>query len=741
VRYEPARVYQEDSDLRQVIKWIAIGVGAIVVVSALAVAYIAATFDPNDYKERIVAAVKEKTGRTLTLDGDITLSLYPSVGAKLGKAALTEPDSERPFASVESARVSVKVMPLLSKEVIVDAIDVQGLRLRIEREKSGRMNFDDLTGAEKPPKPEDKGDTPVKVDIARVDIVNADVTYIDRAAGTEYRLSRLGLQTGRVATGVTTPVELAATIASAKDKAQIDVRLDTKLTFDLERRTYKLGALDLSAKGAYAGMTALDATVKGNVEARTGSDEYVTDALVVALRGKRPDGEFDLKLEAPQLTLTRDKVDGGKLTLNATKRDGKERLAARINVGSVKGAYAAVKAGPLDADIEMQGEGRTYKAQLSGALTADLDRKTAGLTFSGKIDNSNVSGKAAVTRFSPLAVSFNLDADDLDADRLMGKAPPGKSAEVKQAKSGAAGAKDEKIDLSALKGIDASGNVRIGKLNLLNLKSADVRAAVKVAGGRLDVSPISAQLYQGSLGGSLSAQAADNAVFTVRQTLTGVAVGPLLRDAAQIDTLEGRGTVNANLTTRGATVDALKKALNGTAAVELADGSVKGIDIAGTIRSARTRLQQLRGKPVESASKTEKTDFTELKASFKIVNGVARNDDLSIKSPLLRVDGAGDLDIGNDRMNYVLKATLVATSKGQGGRDASELAGVTVPVRLTGALDAPKWSIDFGGMVTELAKSRLKDEILKRAGDGAKAKPGASIEDAIKDRLKGILSR
>lgn len=737
-RYNAAS--EEDTDLRQVLKWIAISVGAVFVVSAVVVAYIAATFDPNDYKERIVAAVKEKTGRTLTLDGDITLSLYPSIGAKLGKASLTEPQSEQPFASVESARVSVKVMPLLANQVIVDAIDVQGLRLKVEREKSGRMNFDDLTGADKPASPKDKADPPVQVDIAQVEIANADVTYVDRTEGTEYRLSNLDLKTGRIATGVTTPVELTATIASVKDKAQVDTRLETNLTFDLERKIYKLADLDLSAKGAYAGMTGLDATVQGNVEARTGSGEYIADALVVALRGKRPDGEIEMKLDAPQLTLTRAKVDGGRLTVNARRRNGTDKLAARITVGSVKGAFAAVKAGPLDADLDIQGEGRAYKAQLSGAIAANLDKKTGGLTFSGKIDDSNVSGKAAVTRFSPLALSFNVDADELDADRLMGKAPPGTTPETTQAKSGD-GVKKDTIDLSALEGVNASGNIRVGKLTLLNLRSADVRAAVKIAGGRLDVAPVSAQLYQGSLGGSLSAQAADNAVFMVRQTLSGVAVGPLLRDAAQIDTLEGRGTVNANLTTRGATVAALKKALNGTAQVKLVDGSIKGIDIAGTIRSARTKLQQLRGKAVESASKTAKTDFTELQANFKVVNGVARNEDLSMKSPLLRVHGAGDIDIGNDSMNYVLKATLVPTTKGQGGRDATELAGVSVPVKLTGALDSPQWSIDFAGMVTDLAKSRLEDEILKRAGDGVKAKPGASIEDAIKDRLKGILNR
>ena len=85
----------------------------------------------------------------------------------------------------------------------------------------------------------------------------------------------------------------------------------------------------------------------------------------------------------------------------------------------------------------------------------------------------------------------------------------------------------------------------------------------------------------------------------------------------------------------------------------------------------------------------QKTDFTELKATFNVKNGVAHNNDLSMKSPLLRVGGEGDIDIGNDRLNYVLKATLVATTSGQGGKNATDLSGLTVPVKLTGALGAP----------------------------------------------------
>ena len=785
--------------MRNAIKWIAIGLGSLVLVVGAVFAYVAATFNPNDYKASIIAAVKEKTGRTLQLKGDISLSFFPTLGAKLGQASLSERKSEKEFASFGDAVVAVKLMPLLSKEVIVDAVEVKGLRARIERDRSGKFNFDDLKGAEDKKKPGEKT-TPVKVDIDHVTITDADITYIDQAEGAQYQISKLDVKTGRIATGVTTPLELSATIAAPKQKAQIETKVKGKLTFDLERQLYKLEGLDFSAKGNLGDLSGLNATAKGTVEARLATSEFVTNGLVVDVSAKQKGGEMKVKLDAPKLTLTKDKVEGGKLSIDVAQSEAKSKLSAKITVGAVQGVFKAVSAGPLEANIEMQGE-RTVKARLTGALTANLEAKrfelpnlslnatvsdpklpkgafdaaitgaaradmtkeTAALDFSGKLEQSNVNGKAGITKFSPLAITFDVNADQLDVDRLLGNTP-GKSADGKKAKDadGAAKGKDDKIDLSGLKGLNAAGSMKVGKLTVMNLKGSQVRADIKVAGGRLEVAPMSAQLYQGTMNGSLSAQAADNAVFAVKQTLSGVAVGPLLRDAAQIDTLEGKGTISADLTTRGATLEALKKALNGTAAVNLADGSIKGMDVAGTIRGARTKLRELRGQQVQQSNKAEKTDFTELKATFAIKNGVAHNNDFSMKSPLLRVGGAGDIDIGNDRLDYVLKASVVATTTGQGGKDLSDVRGLTVPVKLTGALESPQWSIDFAGMVTDVAKERLQDELTKRIGKavggsqpaGAAPPSGAaqpsapgqpsgsgSTRDAIKDRLKGILGR
>lgn len=750
--------------MRSAIKWIGIPFVSLITICGVIAAYVALAFNPNDYKADLIRLVHEKTGRTLHLKGDMHLTFFPTLGIKLREVSLSERNSDREFARVESATIAVKLLPLLSKQVIVDAIEVKGLRARIVRDKIGRYNFDDLTGSNQK-KSERKSPSAFAIDIARISVSDGDIAYVDEAEAAQYRFSKLNASTGRIANGVTTPVDVALLFASSKHQAELSTRLKAKLTFDLQHRFYKLEALDFALKGRFASISAIDATAKGNIQARLETGELVAKGFTAAIAAKDAQGALNVKLDTPALTLTTGKVAGDRIVVEATRRSGNNKLAVKLSVAGVQGAFNALKTGPLEVDVTTEGE-RSIKGRVTGVLTAnleakrlelpelkleanvrnanlpksgiqvalsgaaraDLNKETAALDFSGKIDQSKVSGKGAVTKLAPLALRFDIEADQFDADRLL-----------------AAGPKSDRIDLSALEGLTASGTVRIGKLTLLNLKSSQVRADVKVANGRLNVAPLSARLYDGTLDGSLSAQAGATPQFAVKQTLTGVAVGPMLRDAAKIDTLEGKGAVRVDVTARGATVDALKKALNGTASVNLADGAIKGFDVAGALRGARLKLNAVRGEQVQQTNKTAQTDFSEMRASFAIRNGVAHNEDLTMKSPLLRVGGSGDLDIGQDRMNYVLRATLVATTQGQGGKEAGELKGLTVPVKLSGALESPQYAIDFSGMATELAKRQIQDELFKRtttaqASTTATSSKNGKFDDAIKG-LKSIFGR
>ena len=247
---------------------------------------------------------------------------------------------------------------------------------------------------------------------------------------------------------------------------------------------------------------------------------------------------------------------------------------------------------------------------------------------------------------------------------------------------------------------------------------------VKVADDRLDIAPHSAKLYGGSLAGTLAVEADNNRVH-LKQTLSGVQIQPLLNDLANKDLLAGRGNIALDLSTQGNNADTMKKALAGSAKITLKDGAIKGINLAQSFRELKGKLAA-RQDTTEPASAERQTDFSELTASFRIADGVARNQDLKAKSPLLRLSGAGDIDIGNNRIDYLAKATVVATSRTQGGKDLAHLKGLSIPVRLQGPLDSPVWNIEFAGLAGGAGKARVEE-----------AKQQA--EDKLKASLKGLL--
>ena len=238
----------------RVLKYALLAVGALVLVAGAVLAYIAATFDPNQYKPRIVHAVKERTQRTLRLEGDIGLSFWPSIGAKIGKASLSERGSEREFAAVDEVRVALKLLPLLSREAVVETVRVRGLRVNLVKAKDGRLNVDDLTSpraAKEAPAP--KGGGPgFGVAVAGLDIENATLAYTDQAAETRVTLSKLKLKTGRIAPGVPGRVELSFNVKGDEPKLDLHAELKSRLAFDSGKQSVALDDLALEAKGAAA---------------------------------------------------------------------------------------------------------------------------------------------------------------------------------------------------------------------------------------------------------------------------------------------------------------------------------------------------------------------------------------------------------------------------------------------------------------------------------------------------------
>jgi AsmA protein len=595
------------------------------------------------------------------------------------------------------------------------------------------------------------------------------------------QLTAVDLETGRIASGVPGKLKLAAKVDGKQPQVRMQVNLATGYVLDFASGAVALSGFDLKTEGDAPGVAGLDARAKGEkLDLDPAAKRF--DLSGIELAAKSKDG-LDAKFAIPRLALAPDRAESkaisgtvklarpgqtvdAKLALSALEAKGKTIQFSRFDVDldaktgklAVQGKLGTPVTLNLEAsqvslpgiagDVTLSGPdipGKTLRAAVKGGARADWAKQNANAELAAKVDESNIQAKLAVAHWTTPAINFDVVADRLNVDRYLpkegaAKPPAGGGA---PAPAGGGGGAEKPIDLGPLKTLNATGSVKIGALQVQNIKADNVNVGLKAAGGRLDVSPMTASLYQGTLAGSAAVNANNNS-FAVKQQLAGVSVGPLLRDAANKDILEGRGNVVLDVTTAGQTPTALKKGLNGTASLALRDGAIKGVDVAGLLRQAKAIFGS-KTAVEQQAKGGQRTDFTELTASFVIKNGVAHNDDLQAKSPLVRLAGAGIINIGEGTMDYTAKASLVGTSTGQGGKDAADVRGITAPVKISGPFDNLKYSVDVAALATDAAKDALARELERRLGGGQAGKAGAQGEKpsggSTRDILRGILGR
>ena len=119
-----------------------LGLLLIIVAAGFALTHL---FDPNDYKDEIRQIARDKAHIELTLNGDIGWSLFPWLGLELHEASVaTLINPTEPYADLQMLGLSVRVLPLLRREVQMSDVRVEGLNLRLKRDKNGHGNWEDI---------------------------------------------------------------------------------------------------------------------------------------------------------------------------------------------------------------------------------------------------------------------------------------------------------------------------------------------------------------------------------------------------------------------------------------------------------------------------------------------------------------------------------------------------------------------------------------------------------------------
>ncbi len=663
-------------------KKLLIGLGIVVVLLIAAVVVVPMLVPLDSYKGEIQAQVKEKTGRDLRIDGDISLSLLPTLAVSVENVGFANaPGAATPeMATIDRLDVALQILPLLSGEVAIDRFILEKPVINLELDADGKPNWQLDMASAAAPAPDagtaggdgGGGAALSELRLGDVRLVDGTLNYSDRRSGQEMTISEVNME-------LSLP---SLTEPFAADGSAV--------------WNSKTVSLEIGAENPRALMNGETSNLAMKVESEPVTfafDGAARNAAALGLQGK-------LALDVPSI----------------------RELAAWAGQPL---EFPGEGLGPFNiaGDLEMTGA----NVALTGA-TLKLDEIAGEGLFAVDATGAKPMIKAELTvdqlNLNPY-LPPEQEAAATDGD---GQATSGGGSAGGGAAAGGGDWSDEPIDVSALGMANADLAFNAGGIQFKDVKIGQSKLTVVLQDSRLTADLAEMQLYDGAGKGNIVVDGSGaKPAITADFDLANFQAGPFLNDLAKFDRILGTTESKISVQTAGGSQRELVSNLAGNGAVVFRDGAIKGINLAAMMRNISTAAIE------QSFDDAESTDFAELSGSFTIDKGIVSNNDLSLIAPLVRMTGEGTVPLPPRTVDYVVKPKLVGTIEGQGG--ASELAGLGVPIKVSGPWSDISYKPDLEGLLKEQIKDPSAVIEQLQDGDGAKGlleglKPGGDSGDS-----------
>ena len=260
---------------------------------------------------------------------------------------------------------------------------------------------------------------------------------------------------------------------------------------------------------------------------------------------------------------------------------------------------------------------------------------------------------------------------------------------------------------------EMEGSARVAGLTVTGIRA---KGRVERAGVRIEEGGFRLHGGTGTMTGLVRVQE-PGVPFRIESIVGGVDVESLSKEILMAAGGALEGTGSATLAVEGrADAPSIAKALEGQASVEIRDGALKSV---GLLRQVASTLEKAGGRGIGK----DETPFETMAASFALKDGLARTDDLRVRSADLDLDGQGAIDLaGPLRLDVRTafspesSAMLVARTPqlkirvGEDGR-------LTIPMKLRGTIESPRVEIDVDKLLEEGLRDQLREKkqgLLKR---------------------------
>jgi AsmA protein len=484
------------------------------------------------------------------------------------------------------------------------------------------------------------------------------------------------------------------------------------------------GSVDLKETPVVDGQLQAAASNTGELLKQMGIEVPAEDALEKVDIASKVSGPADA------LSLTGLDIKHSGALLNASYK-GQASLAGD---GSIKGTIDAssneLRALLKAADVEMP-EGDTLKTFSTAGDISGSFKKLSISNLNFALDDIRATGTAGLNLGGAKPqLTGDLDMGELDLSPFLAA-----EDQEKKPQQPMQGWSTEPLDLAGLNAVNANLKIKTSTLTLGNVVLKDARMDVVLKNGKLKADLPAFNAFGGSWAGKMNLDAsAAKPALSLDMTGDSVGVSSLLGTLAGFDKLTGTGSFAVSATSSGTSIDEIMKGLNGELSTKLNDGAIKGLNVAQLVRSKDSLLQavtsgQLQSLDFASALSPEaKTDFSSFDTVLSVKNGVANVDLMKLLSPVLGIDGTGNINLGGQTLDLRLATSI--DKKGQGSGSVVQLNGIPVPIRLSGSWNKPKVTPDLSGVTNQLKQDltgQLLEGITGKSGSSGGANPLADI--------------
>jgi AsmA protein len=667
----------------------AIGIGIFIVLVIVALFVFAATFDVNKYHGTIQSELEKRLARPVAL-GNMHLSLLPP-SFKVENPAIGDDSrfsADTPFVKAQELDVSVKLLPLLHKQVEVNSLSLQRPSVNLIKNASGVWNFASVGHPEGQTQPSQTAETPSKQPPSATPPKTSPPTDSEQ----QFSLGELNIRDGQI-----------SVLDQQKSKTpsiydHIDVTLknfspDKPFTVDASVHMAGAGSQEARLQGRGGPIN------NGNPAATPFRGTLTLKQISI--------GDVSKFLNSPALNGT-DGTISGETKINSDSGKLTAQGETQIQNAKVRGMELGF---PVAAQYDLTDDLgadlltiRNFIMKLGSTpleMTGTINSKPTSpvLDLNVKANSVSIAEVTKMAAASGMALSQGTNATGNVNANIQVRGPG---------------------DKPALNGTVVGSN--------LQLSGKDIAQPVQIQSVNLNLTPTQIQSNDFNMvsgGTTVNAHLLLRDYQSPKPTVDAIVRAPHAQLPAilsmakaygvtSLEKVSGAGTVNVDLHANGpvkaVSTAEIMRALNGTIDLDLNNVKYSGANVSNEL----SKIAGFLNPSAASQSTPGITTISKMTGNIQVKNGIAQTNNLQAQLDIGNVGAVGTANLVDERLNMRVTAVLSQSASQKAGGNsvggfmqtalANQQGELVIPALVTGTFSNPKFAPD----VQQIAQMKLK---------------------------------